>query len=493
MKRVVFRNPGPGAPRDQKMALSIAEVAFKGRLIGPYQRDGVRWMLNRERAEGIKGGFLCDEMGLGKTIEVIATMLGNRKRHSLIIAPKSVLTQWRDEIRKFSGRMINVHVWDGPGRVQSSAKLREYDVIITSYSLLINDGPLHKIKWDRLVMDEGHEIRNSKSKTCISIRSLSSTIRWIVSGTPIFNSIRDFVTLAGVVGIPQGMVQAYTEATREKYVLRRTKEDVCKFNERLSLPPCDFENLELEMNPEEKQLYKLVYQTSKETVQEILRNKTQGVAMLVIECILRTRQAMIMPQLYYDGIALKEDRDPEIFKGRSKKHDTLVELINSHPKEKSLIFCQFVGEMDEIQRRLVGTETYRIDGSVSKEAREARIEAFKNSKKGCAFIIQIKAGGVGLNLQEATRVYIMGPNWNPATELQAIARAHRTGQVNKVYVKKLVYTGSDELPSIEQTIMEIQNHKALVCAEVLNDPRLGSQIPKSKATYTIQDLKKLFS
>jgi SNF2 family DNA or RNA helicase len=148
--------------------------------------------------------------------------------------------------------------------------------------------------------------------------------------------------------------------------------------------------------------------------------------------------------------------------------------------------------MNEIQRRLGKKETYRLDGSVSREQREERVEQFRKTTKPAVFIIQIKAGGVGLNLQEATRVYITSPSWNPATELQAIARAHRTGQVKKVVVKKLIYAGNDELPSIEQSIMQLQNHKALVCAEVLNDPRLEAQIPKTRSKYSIQDLKRLF-
>ena len=469
------------------MTLQLAESRFQGRLIGPYQRDGVKWMLEREQAAGIKGGFLCDEMGLGKTIEVIATMLGNQKRRTLIIAPKSVLTQWRDEVRRFSGRVLNTLVWDGPGRTEDAEKLSEYDVVITSYSL-VRVSVLHKLQWSRVVFDEGHEIRNPKTKTYLASYGLRAQIKWIVSGTPVFNSIRDFVALANLLGISKGVVQGFTNETRDKYILRRTKEDV-----RISLPPCEFENVELEMNPEEKELYRFVFETSKETVKGLLQNQTQGMAMMMIECLLRARQAMIWPQLYYDGIAVKNENEPERFEGRSKKHDTLIEMIQSHPKEKSLIFCQFVGEMNQIQQRLEGHEVYRIDGSVSKEAREARIQAFKKSTKGAVFIIQIKAGGVGLNLQEATRVYITSPSWNPATEMQAIARAHRTGQVYNVKVKKLVYAGSEDLPSIEQSIMQLQNHKALVCAEVLNDPRLELQIPKSKATYTVQDLKKLFT
>jgi SNF2 family DNA or RNA helicase len=209
------------------------------------------------------------------------------------------------------------------------------------------------------------------------------------------------------------------------------------------------------------------------------------------------------PQLYLDGMALKDDSDPIMWTYGSKKMDTLMELIESHPKEKALIFTQFMGEMDHIQERLavIGIPVFRIDGSVLKEKREEAIAGFKGAsstgtRPAAVFLIQIKAGGVGLNLQEATRVYITTPAWNPATELQAIGRAHRTGQTQRVVVKRLVYVGYDgvqPLPSVEQSIMQLQEGKAKVCAEVLNDPTLATQVPNAtKTKITIHALRKIF-
>jgi SNF2 family DNA or RNA helicase len=355
------------------------------------------------------------------------------------------------------------------------------------------------VHWDRVILDEGHEIRNKKSKSHITCRALQADIRWVVTGTPVFNSIKDFVALCGFVGIPREVVQGYTDRIREAYVLRRTKDDVARHNARLELPPCDFQNVELEMYPEERELYKKVFERGQAIVSHVFKTGTQNLhQMELLECLLRARQVMTWPQLYLDGIALKEEADPEPWLGRSKKMETLVESIKAHPKEKTLVFTQFMGEMDRIQELLVGgVPVFRIDGSVSKEQREERIAAFKKVASGAVFIIQIKAGGVGLNLQEATRVYITCPAWNPATELQAIGRAHRTGQTQKVTVRRFVYMGEDgvaPLPSVEQSIMQLQEGKAKVCAEVLNDPRLATQVPNvSRTKITIHALKKIFA
>jgi SNF2 family DNA or RNA helicase len=168
-------------------------------------------------------------------------------------------------------------------------------------------------------------------------------------------------------------------------------------------------------------------------------------------------------------------------------------MIQDHPKEKTLIFCNYMDEMDLIQEHLerLGHLVFRIDGSVDQALRVEMIDTFKRAPYG-VFVIQVKSGGQGLNLQEATRVYITSPSWNPATELQAIARAHRTGQTKKVTVRKLVYRGYPDLPSIEESIMALQSHKSVITARVLNDPRLEKQLPEASNAMTARDLKKLF-
>lgn len=484
---------------------NLAVRTLKGRLISPYQREGVMWMLMRELAEsGPKGGFLCDEMGLGKTVQTISTILGNPVKHTLIVVPKSIVTQWAEEIETFAPH-LKVGIHDGPYRTQKPQELLGYDVVITPYSVTIERGKakgeptiFHSIRWGRIILDEGHEIRNPKSKVSLSLRTMQSNIRWVLTGTPIFNSMQDFVTLSGFLGIPKSVVLGMTERVRNDYVLRRTKEDVAKFNIRLELPPCDFENVELDMYPDEQNLYNDVWSDSHDFVKTIFKQSDNVGAhtMHILECLLRCRQVMIHPQIYLDSVAKKEETQPDLWEGNNKKMETLVEMVKSHPKEKSLVFSQFIAEMD-IVHDLLGQEgltIFRIDGSVSKEIRTEQIKQFRSCTTHCAFLIQIKAGGQGLNLQDATRVYITSPSWNPATELQAIGRAHRTGQTQKVYVRKLIYKGTEDTPSVEESIMNLQGHKAAVSAQVLNDPRLIKQIPtKSKSGVTLRDLKKLFS
>ena len=472
-------------------------MALRTRLISPYQHDGVRWLVARELASSLPGGFLCDEMGLGKTVQLIATMLVNPKPRTLVVVPKSIVGQWCDEVRRFAPSLA-VSSFEGAKRQLD----QQAHVIIAPYSVLASRpgapvSPLLGERWDRVILDEGHEIRNAKSKTHIACNALVAKIRWVVSGTPVFNSIKDFVALCRFVGIPRDHVQGYTDRIRETYVLRRTKADVAQHNRRLELPPCSFENVELDMYPEESELYRSVFEEGAETVKKIF--KTGNLAMHqmeLLECLLRVRQVMVWPQLYLDGVAVKNGFDPEPWSGRSRKMEVLLESIKSHPTEKTLVFTQFMGEMDRIQELLheAGIPVQRIDGSIAKEQREERIKAFKEGPPGSTFLIQIKAGGVGLNLQEATRVYITCPSWNPATELQAIGRAHRTGQTQKVVVRRLVYLGEATMPSVEQSIVQLQEGKARVCAEVLNDPRIQDQVPNAfRAKVNIQTLRKIFS
>ena len=476
---------------------TLATKTLNGRLFVPYQCDGVRWMLSMEGQEsGVLGGMLMDDMGIGKTVQLVATILGNPKPRTLIIVPKSIITQWRDEINRFAPN-LTINIFDGPDR-----RIKEADVTLAPYTLLTTKGggpdtktALHMVQWDRVILDEAHEIRNKSSKLFKSVCRLKTEIKWIVTGTPVFNSMEDFVSLCIFLGLSKSSAQGMTKQIKDIYILRRTKDDLAKINERLRLPPCHFENVELDMFPEEKSLYECVFLEAQDTIKEAFKHaqSINSKNMLILECLLRARQCMIHPPMYLNGIAKKNGTVPVKWEGRSNKLETLFRLLKEHPDEKSLVFCQFKGEMNYIQSQL-DCPVFRIDGSVPKDERVRQIEGFKKIQGGAVFIIQIKSGGQGLNLQEATRVYITAPSWNPATELQAIGRAHRTGQTQVVHVKKLIYKECPRFVSVEQEILALQGHKSIVCSEVLNDERVKTQIPVNRTTakISIMDIKNIF-
>lgn len=431
---------------------------LKTKLYAPYQLDGVKWMVSREFAKH-PGGFLCDEMGLGKTVQTIATMVYNRLPRTLVVVPTSIVHQWVDEIKTHS--TLTVSVFNGVANT---------DVCITPYSTFVETsnlyGPALAMQWDRVILDEGHEVRNSRTKRFKAIIRLWTKIRWILTGTPVYNSQHDFKSLLMFL-----TNELMFRETKNEVILRRTKADLVRFNESLELPPCNFEYVEIDRPQEETTEYEKLFKYYSDRITD-----DASANMVILEGFLRLRQCSIHPSL-----ANKE------YTGSSHKLDILKQLIQEHPDEKTLVFCHFKREMDMIGEMLSPLRCFRLDGDVDVSLRSKIIRRFKKYPTGCVFLIQIKTGGQGLNLQDATRVYITSPSWNPATELQAISRAHRTGQTKPVYVKKLVY-----LSSIDESIVELQNHKSLVCAEVLNDPRVANQLPKMKKTNMVKQLRKFF-
>ena len=157
-------------------------------------------------------------MGLGKSIQMISVILGNVKKNTLIVVPKSIVTQWKDEIAKFAPS-LNVFIYDGPDRTQDPDDLLKSDVTIAPYSLLTEDAMmLHRIRWGRIVLDEGHEIRNPSSSKFKAACKLQSELKWILTGTPVFNSMKDFVTLCTFIGVDRKLVQAMTSRVKNLYI-----------------------------------------------------------------------------------------------------------------------------------------------------------------------------------------------------------------------------------------------------------------------------------
>jgi SNF2 family DNA or RNA helicase len=504
-------------------AFQTAKEIMKQKKFGlyePYQSKGVNWMIEMEKGDNpIKGGLLCDEPGLGKTIQTIGVMVGNPVKRTLIIVPTSLINQWKQALEQVFDRPIIKH--HGPSRAKNIRTLLESDpiAVVTSHSLVFKPSRdskfektiLHNLEWDRVVVDESHFMKNHRTRKAKGIKAIRAKYRWAITGTPVQNIVDDLVSQFIYLQYPSNELRQTIRDFRDnpkehefnKYILRRTKSMVEKFNPKLKLPSltvniayADFQS------EEERAFYQKVQTNVKEEFQNLINsNNKSGTQMVVLfELLLRLRQAIIHPQLLLNGYARKFDEDYGTWQGSSSKFELLKTMISKHPDEKSLIFCQFTEEIDLIIKHLVklGHTVRKIDGRMSLNERSRVIEDCNNTELGVdILLIQIKSGGVGLNLQMFSRVYITSPDWNPSNELQAMARAHRIGQKRPVVVQKIILvdriTGK---PTIDEKILAIQNIKRHLMADILSDPTLisnGIMTSKSLNKLSIEQIKMLLS
>ena len=479
---------------------------LKTTLYEPYQSDGVKWMLQREFDENIlcdeivsRGGVLADEVGLGKTLMSISVIIGNPLDRTLILLPKSLVHQWKTQIQKFT-HLQEIYIVDKQTKIDSNST----GVYLMSNSLLncknaiVGSSLIHQLEWDRVIIDEAHLLRNSKSKIYNSCMCIDADIRWCLTATPVMNRMTDFVNLMGFLNVSQFLCQSDKEKVVNTFILRRTKEDVSKYNSSLELPECkiDVEYIPFETK-DEIDIYLSVFAKER---QKVMTNKNKTVTDL-LEHLLRIRQLSIHPQLYLDGMTKKTKHDHGTWDKPVTKINKLIEKITNQPKnEKTLIFCQFIKEMDIYQKALEehGYKIVRLDGSMTMEDRNISVEKFKKIPNISIFLIQIATGGQGINLQNASRIYIMSPSWNPAIEYQAIGRSHRTGQKRKVYVTKFViYSGDDRIPFVEESMIKLQESKKQIISDVLNDTRIVNDgtnfISKYDSEIDCKDIMHLFN
>lgn len=479
-----------------------------------YQEEGIKWMLDKELSNK-KGGILADEVGLGKTIQSIGLICNNKLPATLILVPKSLLNQWCDEFKKFA-RGVTIYLCEDKEVPVLDPK--KISVVIAPISQIyartsknstlatIQYGykktPYHSIKWDRVIVDEAHSIKNRKSKLHKACVDLDSKFKWLLTATPIMNRMTDFVNLMGFYGYTQIECQTSKIEIAKNMIMRRTKEQVKHNDARLELPSLNTTICEVDFQTdEERNLYCEVFNKMKAEIKELKRDRDNNNVMEALERLLRIRQISIHPQLYYDGIAKKNKHEPEQYTGTCTKLETLVDLLKEKPSdEKAIIFCQFIKEMKIYEKRLEseGYNTLMINGSLSLEERTSRIEEFKTDKTKTVILIQINTGGCGLNLQEANWVYITAPTWNPCMEYQAIGRAHRSGQKKEVNVKKIVLNGEEtqEFSYVEASIVALQEEKQKIVREILADETLDEgvksvRVQKTATKLTMNQISKL--
>jgi len=416
-----------------------------------YQIKGVHWLLQKElsplpaRWANRRGGLLADEMGLGKTIQVLGAMMVNPLPRTLIVLPLALLEQWRGIIQKITG--IAPLVYHGPKRFQiSSSKMRSQRIILTTYGhiALNEDDPpsaLHTIRFDRLIFDEAHHLRNERTKKHIGARALKSATTWLLTGTPIQNGLADYYNLLRILGFTRTIAKENLPEISQQFMLRRTKAEV-------SLDLKEVEETKCMVPwgcPEEKMLAEDIHRLfhfsrTAEFGSRPAHSQTPELRKNVLTALLRARQACILPPLMHKVVSQLPDNNADTdynlasgLASTSKVRAVCDKVIErSRNGRKKLIFTHFREEINTIARILrdnaLSVGVY--DGRANSKDRKRLIE----NQELDVLLIQIMSGSEGLNLQHFKEVYFVSPGWNPAVEDQAIARCHRMGQTDTVSI-----------------------------------------------------------
>ena len=410
-------------------------------LARPYQLTGYNWL--RFLYENKFGACLADDMGLGKTLQTIMLLqtLKDQVKKVLIICPVSILFNWKNELEKFSDLTYSIYYGDERD-FKTDAK-----VILTSYGLMKKESfsTFAEENFDILIFDEVQHLKNIRSLGANAARQLKAKFRICLTGTPVENDLSEFYNIMdlcvpGVWG-DLGLVRSNSKnknrllarKTVKPFILRRTKDQVLK-----ELPEKIENHVYLDFSEEERSFY----QQKLNSIRANMIGSGSKRYGEVLKSLLEMRQLCLW------------QKQPQF---QSTKIDFLMENLEQLVTEghKTLVFSQFTTYLDMIENkiRVNGWKHARIDGSQTLKKRAEQVEYFQEGDAQI-FLISLKAGGFGLNLTAASYIFLMDPWWNPAVERQAIDRAHRIGQENKLTVYRPIIK-----ESVEEKVLVLQNTK----------------------------------
>jgi superfamily II DNA or RNA helicase len=441
-----------------------------------YQREALGWF-DFLRRFGF-GGCLADDMGLGKTVMVLALLASrrasdgdsddgrpregqDRPRPSLVIVPRSLVFNWKDEAAHFAPTL---RVLDYTGSSRDAESIVDHDLVLTTYGTLRRDAPhLMDHPFDYVILDEAQAIKNAATASAKAVRLLRGRHRLALSGTPIENHVGELWSLfdflnPGLLGTARAFKTATGAQTRSEredltlvtqavrpLILRRTKAQV-----EPELPARTEQTIHCELEAPQRRFYdelRAHYRTA--LLARVARTGLARSKMQVLEALLRLRQAACHPGLV-DAKRLGES---------SAKFDVLLPQLVEVVEEghKALVFSQFTSFLALLRSRLEeeGVTYEYLDGQTRDRA--ARVERFTTDADCRVFLISLKAGGLGLNLTAAEYVFLLDPWWNPAVEAQAIDRAHRIGQDKHVFAYRLIAqdTVEEKVAALQQTKREL--------------------------------------
>ena len=461
---------------------------FKGDL-RPYQKAGFDWLqfLNKYSF----GGCLADDMGLGKTVQTLALLTSEKHENpgsaNLLIMPTSLIYNWEMEASKFAPE-LKILTYTGTQRVKDSKQFSDYDLILTSYGITrIDTDILSEFYFNYIILDESQAIKNPDSIIYKSVCQLKSRRKLILTGTPIENSAMDlwsqmsFVN-PGLLGSNKHFKKEYLIPIEKKndenktkrlnaiikpFILRRVKTQVAtELPEKIeNVKYCDLSESQREFYEREKNQYR------NNILDMIEREGIQKSQMLLLQGLTRLRQIANHPGMV-----------DENYEGDSGKLEDIHYMISNtlSNNHKILIFSQFVKHLKIVQKYLVdqNIEHAYLDGSV--KDRKGQVMKFQERDDVNVFLISLKAGGLGLNLTGADYVFILDPWWNPAAEAQAVDRAHRIGQKNKVFTYKFIARDT-----VEEKILKLQNAKLKLAKDLIT---IEESLVKQLSKTDIQEL-----
>ncbi len=421
-------------------------------LLRAYQWEGVNFLLHR------RGCLLADEMGLGKTVQV-ATALSllipkTNSGRSLVVVPAALRINWEWEIEKWAPT-LSVRRIRGDSQERYANYLLPINVLICSYEQIRQDSTFlrNEVNFDVLVLDEAQRIKNVNSATSLAVRTLRRSRSWAMTGTPVENSVNDLFSIFRFVKLGllnQAMTKTEMHKIMKPYFMRRRKKDVLK-----DMPPILMQDIPLELSEVQEKSYNEVW-NNRYYILKGSKNRISSAA--IFSMITKLKQIC--------------NFDP--YTGDSSKLEALKLIIDnlSNKEDKLILFSQYVETLRKISEslhRLIACDIYH--GGLSENERDKVLARFKSEQGPRILLMSLKAGGVGLNLQEASSIVLFDRWWNPATEEQAINRAHRFGRKDVLHVFKFVVVNS-----IEERIINILREKRSIIEKYINEAEIA-EIP----------------
>jgi superfamily II DNA or RNA helicase len=479
--------------RDFREVAVIAPPVTLQATLRPYQQEGLNWLAFL-KDYGF-GGILADDMGLGKTIQALAWIMhekqmGNMKKPVLVIAPTSLMHNWKQEAHKFTPSLKTL-ILQGQDRKNFFDEIVNHDLVMTTYPLLPRDKDiLLAHDFHAVILDEAQFIKNSKARMTQIVQQLKAEHRLCLTGTPLENHLGELWSLfnflqPGLLGDEAQFKSQYRRPIEKEansprreslarrirpFILRRTKEQVAP-----ELPAKTEIIQTAVMEPKQRDLYETIRLSMHEKVRAEIAAKGLGRShIIVLDALLKLRQVCCDPRLLKLGAATKVTE--------SAKLEMLMEMLPEMLEEgrRVLLFSQFTEMLALIEAACKERDIPYVKLTGQTKDRQTPIEEFQSCKVPL-FLISLKAGGTGLNLTAADTVIHYDPWWNPAVERQATDRAHRIGQDKPVFVYKFIMAGT-----VEEKILELQLRKQAL-ADSLFDPDKAGQ-----AKLTEHDIAALF-